>query len=48
MVKTLYACSVCGYIYEKKEDAEKCEAYCRKHNACSLAITSLAVGNISK
>ncbi len=44
MTEELYACSVCGYIYKEQADAEKCEAYCKSHNACSLEITKLAVG----
>lgn len=44
MTETLYACSVCGYIYKDKETAEKCEAYCKTHNQCSLEITKLGVG----
>jgi len=41
--KSLFVCNICNFKYEKKELAEKCEAYCNKHNSCSLGITKYAV-----
>jgi len=41
--KTLYACEVCGFAYEQRMWAEKCEKFCAKHHACSLEITRHAV-----
>ncbi len=38
----LYECLVCGLHYIRKEWAEQCEAWCKKHHSCSLAITSHA------
>lgn len=43
--KNLYQCPICGFHYENKEWAEKCEAFCRAHNGCSLEITKYAVEN---
>jgi hypothetical protein len=36
--KEKYVCPECGYEYKEKEWAEKCEAWCREHNACNLEI----------
>lgn len=40
--KTLYQCEECGFHYEDREWAEKCETWCRKHHSCNLEITSHA------
>ena len=37
--KTVYACEECGFVYEDREWAEKCEAFCSEHQACNLEIT---------
>ena len=34
----LYQCEECGYAYEDKEWAEKCEAWCKEHKSCNLEI----------
>jgi rubrerythrin len=44
VTETLYACSVCGYIYKDKATAMKCEAYCNANKSCSLEIITHAVG----
>jgi len=36
--KEYYQCEECGYIYEDREWAEKCEAWCGEHNSCNLEI----------
>jgi len=41
--KTLYICSECGFGYDQKEMAEKCQSFCKEHNGCSLEITKHAV-----
>lgn len=41
--KTLYVCDECEFAYEKKELAEKCEAWCREKHSCNLEITKYAV-----
>ena len=41
--KIVHKCMKCGWMYEDKKWADKCEAYCRKHNSCSLEITSHAI-----
>jgi len=38
-----YTCEECGLAYRERIWAEKCEAFCSKHHACSLEITSHAV-----
>lgn len=38
--KKLYQCEECGFHYEDKEWAEKCEAWCREHHSCNIEITS--------
>ncbi len=37
--KTLYVCEVCGFAYEKREWAEKCQRWCQETNSCNLEIT---------
>lgn len=29
---------ICGFRYEEKEWAEKCEAWCKEHKSCNLEI----------
>jgi len=41
--KELYQCKECGFNYEDKEWAEKCEAWCKEHHSCNIEITSHAV-----
>lgn len=43
--KEVYQCEVCGFHYESKELAEKCEAWCKEHNSCNLEITGNAEEN---
>ena len=40
-----FQCEVCNFLYEDKEWAEKCEAYCKKYKSCSLDITKHATKN---
>ena len=44
MVRALYECEVCGYIYVKREDAEECEKFCSEHHACNREILKRAYG----
>jgi predicted ATP-dependent serine protease len=37
-VKGMFQCEECGFLYKEKSWAEKCEAFCRKYNSCSLDI----------
>ena len=41
--KTYYQCEICKFYYLDKNWAEKCEEFCKKHNACSIEITKHAV-----
>ncbi|MBI2176417.1 hypothetical protein HYU40_03675 [Candidatus Woesearchaeota archaeon] len=45
--KSYYVCQECGFAYETRELAQKCEEWCTKHHSCSLEITKHAV-NISQ
>ncbi len=38
-----FECGACGLRYADEKIAEKCEAFCTEHNACSLEIIRLAV-----
>lgn len=38
--KNYYQCEECGYLYEEKEWAEKCEEWCSKNKSCNLEIIS--------
>lgn len=39
----LFACEECGFYYNNKNWAQKCEEWCRKYKSCSLEITKHAV-----
>lgn len=41
--KRYYVCDECGFAYEKKEWAQKCETWCAKYKSCNLEITRHAV-----
>lgn len=41
--KTLYVCEECGFAYEQREWAEKCQAWCQEHQSCNLEITQHGV-----
>ena len=41
----LYQCPECGFHYEDREWAEKCEAWCREHKSCNIEITAHAEEN---
>lgn len=43
--KTYYQCEECGFIYESKEWAEKCQSWCKANNSCNIEITKHAVEN---
>jgi len=36
--KILYQCEICGFQYDQKEWAEKCEAWCKEHHSCNIEI----------
>jgi len=45
MVKQIqdkWQCEECGLVYEDKDWAEKCEAWCKEHKSCNLEITAHA------
>lgn len=42
-VGELYLCEECELLYKELSWAEKCEAWCKKNNACNLAITKHSV-----
>jgi hypothetical protein len=41
--KAYYQCEICKFYYEEKEWADKCEEFCKEHNACSVEITKHSV-----
>ena len=43
--KELYQCEECGFHYEDKKQAEKCEAWCKEHHSCNIEITASAIEN---
>lgn len=43
--RELYQCEECGFHYENREWAEKCEAWCREHKSCNIEITAHAEEN---
>ncbi len=38
--KELHQCEECGFCYEEREWAEKCEAWCKEHQSCNIEITA--------
>ena len=41
--QALFQCEVCDLGYAAEPAARECEAFCRTYDACSIAITRLAV-----
>lgn len=37
-----FPCPECGLVYDDKDWAKQCEAWCKAHNSCNLAITKHA------
>lgn len=46
--RKLYQCEECGFHYEDRAWAEKCEAWCREHKSCNIEITANAEENKTK
>jgi len=44
-IKKIYICTECGYEYEEKEWAIKCQEWCKEHQSCNLEI--IEHGNLS-
>ena len=43
--KSFYQCGECGFKYDSKEWAEKCEAWCKANHTCNIEIISHAVSD---
>lgn len=41
--KKQYKCEECGMSYLEKELAEKCQAWCSKHQSCNIEIIKHAI-----
>ncbi len=41
--KIYFVCEKCGFKYEEREWAEKCQAWCSMHQSCNMEITQYAV-----
>jgi hypothetical protein len=41
--KPLYICEACGFPYEEKAWADKCQEWCQEHQSCNIEITAHAV-----
>ena len=41
--KIAFKCMKCGWMYEDKKWAEKCEDYCKKHKACNIKLAKYAI-----
>lgn len=41
--KTYFRCEDCGFFYETRELAQKCQNFCEEHKSCSLEITKHAI-----
>jgi hypothetical protein len=42
-INNYWVCEKCGFKYEDKSWAEKCEAWCKEHKSCNLEIVKHAV-----
>jgi hypothetical protein len=41
--KVYFQCEECGFVYENREWAEKCENWCKEYHSCNIEITKRAV-----
>jgi len=41
--KPYFQCEICGFYYDKKKWAEKCEKWCKEHHSCNIEITKHAI-----
>lgn len=41
--KIYYICEECGFAYESKDIAQKCEDWCKENHSCNIEITKSAV-----
>jgi len=41
--KTIFVCEACGFAYEEKLWAEKCQQWCEQYQGCNLEIAEHAV-----
>ncbi len=41
--KPRYVCEECGYAYEEKEWAEKCQQWCQQNQSCNIEITEHSI-----
>lgn len=41
--KIVFKCMKCGWLYEDKEIAQKCEDWCHEHNSCNLEFVKHAI-----
>ncbi|MBI2668640.1 hypothetical protein HYX14_02245 [Candidatus Woesearchaeota archaeon] len=48
MVKTLYLCEHCNFLYSDKKAAEQCEKFCDEHHSCSIIITKKSIGRLEQ
>lgn len=46
--KELYQCEECGFHYEDKKQAEKCQVWCKEHHSCNIEIIASAIENKSR
>lgn len=44
----LHQCNECGLHYLDEAMANKCETFCKMHNACSLEITRYSLENVQR
>ena len=43
--KELYQWEECGFHYENKKQAEKCQVWCKENHSCDIEITASAIEN---
>jgi predicted ATP-dependent serine protease len=47
--QVFYQCQECGFYYQEREWAQKCEKWCKEHKSCNLEIikhsTKLSIGS---
>lgn len=43
--QTAFVCEACGFHYETRQEAQRCEVFCEEQNACDPDIIKNALEN---
>ncbi len=48
MVKKIFLCEECNYLFESEKNAIECDGFCKTHKQCSLELAQKAIGIMQK